>query len=457
MLFDPGVPIALNPRLTSRIEEVRSLIRDGYVPNVRVVLCNNGKKWNAETQQRMDHAGFPENQVSWVHFNHENIVQVLRRKQSVDETLQLTGAAIVENYDFRRVLIGKVAVTQIAELFDRHGDLLLERNIRRYLGLSANRVNQAISHTVLAGDKQKDFYFFNNGITIICNGFKYNALQRESLQVRLENMHIINGGQTCKTLQQTLMTRPDLYENLRDVFVMVKIYELAQEDNAFVQEITYATNSQNPVDLRDLRSNDTAQKQLALGLDALGYSYKPQREEGVRGGAKNITSQQLAESVLAIWRRRPHQAKFLKKEHFGKLYSMIFHELNPAQALLAVLIFRFVEQAKRRTGRTGVSELLTIELPGWIAYGSYYIAMLMGEQLLKNQGKGLKEVNHLTLEQLVVDFNENRGSYYQSAVEEIHRALVFCYGDREVSLQQLSATFRRGDLLAMLKPLVSPL
>ena len=105
--------------------------------------------------------------------------------------------------------------------------------------------------------------------------------------------------------------------------------------------------SQNPVDLRDLRSNDEIQRQLEIGMGNLGYTYRRQREEG-GSGSNVITSSIVAESVLAIWRRRPHQAKFRRKEHFGKLYEDIFRNLNAAQAVLAVLIFRAAENERKR-------------------------------------------------------------------------------------------------------------
>ena len=46
--------------------------------------------------------------------------------------------------------------------------------------------------------------------------------------------------------------------------------------------------------------------------------------------------------------------------------------------------------------------------------------------------------------------DDNGGRYHSLAVESLEDALRRCYGDRQVSLQQLAATFRRGDLLEML-------
>ena len=72
----------------------------------------------------------------------------------------MVGDAVFENFNFRRVVIGKVQVSEIAELFNRHHDLLLQRNIRRYLGLNENRVNADIHRTLADPTSRENFYFF---------------------------------------------------------------------------------------------------------------------------------------------------------------------------------------------------------------------------------------------------------------------------------------------------------
>lgn len=442
VLFDPARDIALNPKIKPKVEEIRSLVRDGYIPDVRIILCNNGAKWKDEAQHWIDQSGLPRNQTQWLHFNHDAIVDILRKTQAVDAALNFSGSATVEEFNFRRVLVGKVAVTEIAELFNQHGDLLLQRNIRRYLGLHTNRVNTAIHQTLQDPLSKGDFYFFNNGITIVCQQFRHNALQGANYQVRLDNMQVINGGQTCKTIQQTLNHHPDLFSDYAETYVMVRVYELSEQDQNIVTDITYATNSQNPVDLRDLRSNDERQKQLEIGMQDLGYTYRRQREEG-GVNAMTITSATLAESVLAIWRGSPHQAKFRRREHFGKLYETIFDDLNAAQGVLAVLIFRQVENERKRPSLP--------DYPEFLPYASHYLAMLVGQQLL--QGKQLKPdaVNHRCFGELQQYLEDNQSALYRQAVTRIGEALTALYGEREISLQQLSATFRRGDLLEILQ------
>ena len=442
-LFDPAKKVELNDKIAPKVEEIRSLVRDGYIPNVRVVLCNNGTKWNDQAQNWIDQSGFTDDQVIWIHYNHDSIVAVLQRKKAVDDSIHLEGKAVIEDFNFRRVLVGKVAVTEIAELFNRHSDLLLERNIRRYLGLHSNRVNSAIHETLADQQKRDNFYFFNNGITMICKKFRHNALQGENYQLKLEGMQIINGGQTCKTIQETLYpSQKQLFnESFENVYVLLRIYELSEDDQDFVRDITYATNSQNPVNLRDLKSNDEIQRQLEIGINDLGYTYKPKREEG-GGGSSVITSSIVAESVLAIWRKKPQQAKFRRKEHFGKLYDAIFKKLNASQALLATLIFRHVENERKRPSIDNP--------PDFLPYASHYISMIVGRKLLADENLRLSAVSHRNFKDIHDTFEQQKTEYHRKSVDDITKALREFYGDRDISLQQLSATFRRGDLIEML-------
>lgn len=440
VLFDPKKKIDLNPQLEPKVEEIRSLVRDGYIPNVRIILCNNGAKWTKQAQQWIDQLGLSEAHAQWIHFNHNSIVEILRKTKTVDDTLHMVGEAVFEEFNFRRVAIGRVQVTEIAELFNRHHDQLLQRNIRRYLGLNENRVNADIHRTLADPATRGNFYFFNNGITIICKRFRRSRFQDTNYQLRLENMQVINGGQTCKTIQQTLNSS-DSSSDYQNTYVMVRVYELADDDQGFVTDITYATNSQNPVDLRDLRSNDEIQKKLELGMKGLGYTYKRQREEGGLG-SNVITSSITAEATLAVWREKPHQAKFRRKEHFGKLYEDIFKNLNAAQAILAVLIFRDVENERKRPSSPNPS--------AFMPYASHYISMLVGRELLHDKGVVLEDVSHRNFFELLKLLQDNEKNYHEQAVKKVTDALGECYGKRDISLQQLSATFRRGDLLEML-------
>lgn len=439
-LFNPAAKLEhINQRLLVKVEEARSLIRDGYIPQVRIIACNNGLKWNLSAQEAIDRAEFGD-QVTWEYVNHERLVKILQASKPVKDTLQLSGKAIVEDMEFSRVLLGRISVTEIATLIERHGERLLERNIRRYLGLQGNRVNEGIRHT-LTSDEKNNFYFYNNGVTLICDSFSYNALQDGDYKVRVENLQIINGGQTCMTIFKTLR-EPDLINKNAQAFVLLRLYQLPRENEGLVQRITYATNSQNPVDLKDLRANDERQKILEKDIEQLGFNYRPKRSNTPTRSA-DITSGVAAEAVLSVWRRKPHQAKFFSREHFGKLYDTIFtDQLNGAQIVIAVQLYRIAENRRKRPESTD---------PDFVRYASCFIAMQMGQKLLADMKVQMKDISHQNFQSAQMLIDQNGESYFNASLQDIKQALQDLYGEQEISLQQLSATFRRGDLISRLQ------
>ena len=437
VLFDPYREVELNERIAPPVAEIRSLILDGYIPTVRLLLCNNGARWTeqAENWVRQARDEFGE-QVEVLHFNHDTIIRSLQRGPHVDTDLTLSGGIVTEDLNFSRVLIGRISVHEVHRMFEEHGDQLLERNVRRFLG-RANRTNTEIRDTLLDPHRSPNFYVYNNGITVICNRFDYNALQRSDHRVRLQNLQVVNGGQTCKTIHQTLRDNPACAE---DSSVLIRIYQLPDESGEVVHDITRATNSQSPVDLRDLRSNDELQRALALGMEQLGYTYKRHRDEaGV--AADTVTSGAVAEAVLAVWRERPHQAKFRRREHFGKLYDTIFRDLNAAQALLATLIFRMVER-RRREGMEAP--------PAFLPYASHHLAMVIGRELRAEPPLAVADISHRNFAAMRDALDGDGDRYYSLATESVDNALRAYYGGRQISLQQLAGTFRGGGFLEML-------
>lgn len=435
-LFDPARPVRLNRRLNERIEDVRSFVKEGAIPRVTAVAANNGARWTAQAQQRIDNAAraFGE-QVEWRHLGAAEILDLLQARKPIHAELRLTGAAVAETFDFRRVLTGRLSAAELARLTDEHGNRLFERNVRRYLGLAGNRVNEAVASTLREPEQRSNFYFYNNGVTITCSQFRHNALQRESWSVQVSDLQIVNGGQTARTVQQVAK---EIGAAIGEAEVLVRVYELPRNDTELVEAITFATNSQNPVDLRDLKANDPRQRALERSISELGYTYRAKREDRTLS-ADEFTSAVVAEAVLAVWRHRPHQARFRSREHFGALYKTIFTpDLNGAQAVVAALLHRHAENHRKRPPE---------DAPDFLAYGSRFMAMLTGRYLLNEMGIGLGQLDHRNFA-AARDLVQRRASdYLARARAQIEGALGPLFRDRERTLQRLSVTFRRADLV----------
>ena len=146
---------------------------------------------------------------------------------------------------------------------------------------------------------------------------------------------------------------------------------------------------------------------------------------------------------MSVWRHRPHQAKFFTREHFGRLYGEIFsHSLNGSQVILAVQLYRIAENRRKRPEDAD---------PIFVRYASCFIAMQMGRRLISDLGLAdVNGINHLNFTNASDLIAANGNKYYSDSLRDIQQALSDLYGGQNVSLQQLSATFRRGDLIERL-------
>jgi hypothetical protein len=436
VIFDTRVQITLNDKLKRKVAEIQSLsYTDALIPQVTCVMLSNGGKWTNMAQQKIDNYKTINKNVEFDFFNHDDILNYIQSNKEIKATLKLSGKAFTETLpNFKRALIGKIEVSKVAELLNEHGDNLLERNIRKYLGLNKNRINTKIKETLL-GDKKENFYLYNNGITFICSKFRENGFATDWV-VKVDDLQIINGGQTCKTIQQTLQENPDA--DFTNVFVMLRLYEIDKEDEQVITDITLSTNSQNPVDLRDLKANDAIQRYLEISIKDLGFSYKRKRDNIFHYTPDNIASSAAAEAILTIWQKSPHIAKYKRTDLFGKYYDRIFEHTNASQLVMAVLIFRFCDNQRRREN--------LIQMHNHLPYSNYLMAMLMGWLLLKENGLTLTTLTHKTFDSVRAYFEANKETIFEKANRIIVELLRQEYNNYpNVELRKLAATFRKNE------------
>ncbi len=437
-VFDPSTRIRLNVQSQKKVEEIRSFILDGAIPYVTFVMLNNGLSWNQDGQNHINNAFAGQGQVRFEHFSHTDIMRYINREQVIHTQISLSGKAIQENFNYKRVLIGRVSVMEVYKLMEEFGDNLLEKNIRRYLG--KNVVNDGIAETLLDKDKCQNFFFFNNGVTMICKKFSFNALQDQNWMVKTEDLQIINGGQTCKTIHQTVKENLDL--DFSQTYLLVRLYEVEDTENpGIIQDIIYATNSQNPVDFRDLKSNDECQWILETGAHDLGYVYKRKRDSTLNINA--IPSTVAAEAVFAVWKESPHLAKYKRNEFFDKYYSFIFNDLNAAQMVIAVLIFRYCDsKRKKESDKEGIKEHRL--------YSQYFMAYMTGKQLLKIFDITIPQITHVNFNELKNFFEQNKALMYSNAERAMADILKDYFNNdnlSEIDGRTMAAAFRRFDIM----------
>lgn len=159
----------------------------------------------------------------------------------------------------------------IKELYAEHGINLLSRNLRYHI--AGKDIDRGIADTI--EHHRTDFWFKNNGLTIICDDFKVDGRV-----VKLRNFSIINGGQTTYMLSKSRFIDKD-----NDLFLPCKIIKISgdneDERNKFSLEIAKAANTQKPIKPVDLKSNSPEQVRFARTMREIGIFYQTKRGEVV--------------------------------------------------------------------------------------------------------------------------------------------------------------------------------
>lgn len=157
----------------------------------------------------------------------------------------------------------------LASLYSKHGEQLLQQNIRVYQGDKGT--NASILKTC-TGPDLANFLHYNNGVTFLCETAQWDGFTHK---LNMERAQIVNGGQTVRVLcnaAQDGTLKPD-------VLISAKILT-SQGNKEFASNVAVNLNNQNRIEPSFLRSNDPRVVQLSNSLASLGW-YLERREHEV--------------------------------------------------------------------------------------------------------------------------------------------------------------------------------
>jgi hypothetical protein len=345
----PEMQNTCNPILWSKVQEIWVALSNPD-PSFEVHLCGNMKSLVETQKQRMITALSPYRSFNVNHHTVDSIAQLFIdiKQPKIDATLRVVDKNYFERTDGNiKGLIATIEATELIKLItdpENQKKLRIDvfnDNVRIYL-TKKNRINKKIYTTALS-DKNVEFWYLNNGVTLTCDSFSYQPGSRAPV-VSLENIQIVNGGQTSNALFDAYQEDPDKLDN---VLVLARIYETRTRD--ITSDIAEATNSQTPINTRDLRSNDEVQKKLEESfLDQGLYYERKAKQHQDQPRRKRIDSLSAGQKFLAYSLGYPEVAKKDRARVFGDMYDSIFNDDITTQKLLVPLrIFSDIEQRKR--------------------------------------------------------------------------------------------------------------
>jgi hypothetical protein len=91
-------------------------------------------------------------------------LQETKKPEKVNHELYLTSTSKINAG--RKAFIGVASLADLADLHRRFGDTLYDKNIRTFLGTRSD-VNESIISSL--DSERTDFFFLNNGVTVLCD------------------------------------------------------------------------------------------------------------------------------------------------------------------------------------------------------------------------------------------------------------------------------------------------
>ena len=177
-----------------------------------------------------------------------------------------------------------------------------EANVRDYQG--HNSVNSSIADT-LEGSGTEDFWWLNNGITILSTDIK--LITNKSLQV--VNPEIVNGLQTSREIYNYFS---DKLEKIDEDKRTILVRAIKPESEESRDNIIFSTNNQTSIPKSSLRVTDTIHLQIEMYFKNRGLYYDRRKNyyKNQKKKASDIISVSfLAQCLISLVLRKPDFAR----------------------------------------------------------------------------------------------------------------------------------------------------
>ena len=286
----------------------------------------------------------------------------------------------VDAKDLIRIVLDDEDIRNKAELTDyeqlKKFEILedaFESNVRVYLK-QRSKINKNIKGTALSSDSHR-FFYYNNGITITCDRFTYMKTVRAPI-IELENIQIVNGGQTVHALYDAFKEN---WENFEYIDILCRIYET--QNTGLSTKIAEYTNNQNPVKNRDIQSIDFIQQKLEQEFLAKGLYYERKKNQ-YADQPKNLRldAEKVGQVLMAFYNHMPAEALNKKSIIFAEKYDDIFNNsITSDKVLLAYKLFEKIEIEKNELKGRILQNNDRFESESFVLYSSYYILYIIGE------------------------------------------------------------------------------
>lgn len=327
-----------NDRLKQKLEAVRRALEDEY--RVDFELLTTGtltEAAKADMKAFADRLLESDDFAAGLHLVDSEVLQLRLAEAEAMELPSLDHSIVV---DPSKTLVTKdgdqqivITMLPLAECLRFPGiadGRLFRKNVRQSLG-TANKVNRAMRATIENKDRVRDFFYYHNGVTALCDALEVSS---DKKMLTVKGISVVNGCQSISTIfNSSERVRSD---DAKGAHILFRLYEIP--DRAMGDRISINTNSQSAVKPRDLRSNDKVMVGLkrayeAKYADGCLLTKRGEERPADRDATKTVDVALLAKMIMAWHCQRPNIA-YNEKKLFDEYYKTIFRTgYDPANIL----------------------------------------------------------------------------------------------------------------------------
>lgn len=325
-------------RVNSRLLEVTHRFLTAYrnleMPRLRIFVCfaslraeqlHENVRTKAVRLESVLKSSFASCQPQVDFLDAATLADMAREIPVTTRSLQLA-----ENWISTDTAGGYVAVVKLDDyerfITGENGELdggLFEANVRDYEG--DTRVNKSIEDTLAHNDSDVDFWWLNNGVTIVAT-----KVQPANKLLELESPQVVNGLQTSNEIYKRAQLGSRSGDN-RSLLVKV----IQADDPKVRDRIIRATNSQTALAPSALRATDKVQRQIEEHLGTKGLYYERRRRYYQNQGLpvdKIVSIDQMGQAVLSVMAQTPHIARGAVSRVFdSEIYDLLFAPSYPIE------------------------------------------------------------------------------------------------------------------------------
>lgn len=288
---------ALENGTYKKSEELQSYFKkyknhEDFTVYMQIYVTNNNRSYELEEYIRTFNTQHPKYRAEIYYLDdieNKYYDEVKQNKVNLTVTIESVVKGTIlnintENYKLENVIDAKYVFTPVTSIYKIYRDAIeknypiFDMNIREYLGNKG--VNKKIYETLMDKEERKNFFYYNNGITLICDSMSKLDINPRGNNIgvsfKVTNPQIVNGCQTVNSIYEVLknVDPVTVSKDFKDTFVMLKILQINRnkddEEKLYKNIVTY-NNSQNSIDEKTFVANTSEFRRLQEEFEDKGF------------------------------------------------------------------------------------------------------------------------------------------------------------------------------------------